>query len=40
MKYAGKTILYVDDDEDDRELFSKAIKNADPDINVVLQKTG
>ena len=40
MNYHGKTILYVDDDEDDRELFSKAIQSADPAINVVLAENG
>lgn len=40
MSYPEKTILYVDDDEDDRELFSEAIKNAYPGINLVFAENG
>ncbi len=40
MKYPDKTILYVDDDEDDRHLFSEAIKHADPDITLVFAENG
>jgi CheY-like chemotaxis protein len=40
MKYPEKTILYVDDDEDDRQLFSEAIKSADPAINLVFAENG
>ena len=40
MNYPEKTILYVDDDEDDRELFSEAIKSADPNIHLVFAENG
>jgi two-component system response regulator len=40
MTYPEKTILYVDDDEDDRELFSEAIKNVYPGINLVFAENG
>jgi CheY-like chemotaxis protein len=36
----GKTILYVDDDEDDREIFTEVIKEEDPNINLVLAENG
>lgn len=35
-----KTILYVDDDADDRELLTDAITHADPDVNVVVSENG
>ena len=40
MNYPEKTILYVDDDDDDRELFSSALKGANPDINLVFAENG
>jgi len=36
----NKTILYVDDDEDDRQFFSDVIKEADPEMNLVLKEDG
>jgi CheY-like chemotaxis protein len=35
-----KTILYVDDDDDDRELFAEMIKEGYPGINLVLSENG
>ncbi|HEV7331187.1 MAG TPA: response regulator [Flavisolibacter sp.] len=35
-----KTILYVDDDADDRELLTDAITHADPEVNVVFSENG
>ena len=35
-----KTILYVDDDADDRELLTDAITQADPEVNVVFSENG
>ena len=40
MEYNKKTILYVDDDEDDVELLSDAIKNINPNIKVAVAKNG
>lgn len=40
MKADKKTILYVDDDADDRELLTDAIAHADPGVNVVLTENG
>ena len=40
MKTDKKTILYVDDDADDRELLTDAIIHADPDVNVVFSENG
>ncbi|MBC7949092.1 MAG: response regulator [Chitinophagaceae bacterium] len=36
----SKTILYVDDDEDDRELLSEAINEINPAVNVVFAVNG
>ena len=36
----NKTILYVDDDEDDRQLLFDAIKKADPQLNLILKEDG
>lgn len=36
----SKTIVYVDDDEDDRDLFSEVIRTVRPDLNLVLAKDG
>jgi CheY-like chemotaxis protein len=35
-----KTILYVDDDADDREFLSEAIHEVNPDIDVILAENG
>lgn len=35
-----KTILYVDDDEDDREIFTEIIKEEDPNVKLVLAENG
>jgi CheY-like chemotaxis protein len=35
-----KTILYVDDDADDREFLSDAIKDVNPQVEVVLAENG
>jgi CheY-like chemotaxis protein len=34
------TILYVDDDSDDQELFEQAVKSIDPDISLVKAENG
>jgi CheY-like chemotaxis protein len=36
----NRTILYVDDDEDDRYMLAEAIKEVDPSINIVLAENG
>lgn len=36
----NKTILYVDDDADDRYMLSEVIKEADPAVNIVLAENG
>jgi len=40
MGTTQKTILYVDDDEDDVELLSDAIRKINPDINIAIAKNG
>lgn len=40
MTTKQKFILYVDDDEDDRELLSDAIRSANPDVEVMLAVDG
>ena len=35
-----RTILYVDDDADDRDIFSQAVKGIRPDVNVVFAENG
>jgi CheY-like chemotaxis protein len=40
MKTECKSILYVDDDPDDREFLYNAIKNINPDIEVILAENG
>lgn len=40
MKTECKSILYVDDDPDDREFLFVAIKNINPDIEVILADNG
>jgi CheY-like chemotaxis protein len=40
MTIDKKTILYVDDDADDRDLLTDAIAHADPEVNVVLSENG
>lgn len=36
----SKVILYVDDDADDREFLSEAIKDADPQVEVICAENG
>jgi CheY-like chemotaxis protein len=36
----NKTILYVDDDEDDREFLTEAIKNVNAEVEVILAENG
>ncbi|HEY0744227.1 MAG TPA: response regulator [Chryseosolibacter sp.] len=36
----SRIIVYVDDDEDDRDLFSEVIRTVRPDLEVVLAKDG
>ena len=40
MKNNPTTILYVDDDEDDREFLSEAFKEVAPEVEVVLAENG
>jgi CheY-like chemotaxis protein len=40
MPYGEKTILCVDDDEDDIDLLSYAIKEINPTINIAVAKNG
>lgn len=40
LKFAGMLILNVDDDIDDREIFSDAVKAVDPGIPCVLFESG
>lgn len=40
MKAENKIILYVDDDEDDRELLKEAIESANPGVEVALAHNG
>jgi CheY-like chemotaxis protein len=40
MKTECKSILYVDDDPDDREFLYNAIKNINPDIEIILAENG
>ena len=40
MTEKRKRILYVDDDADDRELLTEAIKEANPDVEVMLAENG
>jgi CheY-like chemotaxis protein len=35
-----RTILYVDDDADDRDIFSQAVKGVSPEVNVVFAENG
>ena len=35
-----RTILYVDDDADDRDIFSQAVRGVSPDVNVVFAENG
>jgi CheY-like chemotaxis protein len=37
---ANKTIIYVDDDEDDRDIFTEVIQAVRPDVHLVLAKDG
>ncbi|HEY0067613.1 MAG TPA: response regulator [Flavisolibacter sp.] len=40
MTQQQKTILYVDDDEDDRDILSHAMREVSPDVGVVLAEDG
>jgi CheY-like chemotaxis protein len=40
VNQAGKTIIYVDDDEDDRDIFTEVMRSVDPTIELVLAKDG
>ncbi len=40
MNPEQKFILYVDDDQDDRELLADAITSAHPEVNVMLAENG
>src|ERR1700709_1687352 len=40
MKRTEKIILYVDDDEDDRELFAEMMKEQNTGINLVFAENG
>ena len=40
MMSRNKTILYVDDDEDDREFLTEAIKNVSAEVEVILAENG
>lgn len=35
-----KTVIYVDDDEDDRDIFTEVIRAVRPDLRLVLAKDG
>lgn len=37
---ASNTIIYVDDDEDDRDIFTEVIRAVRPDLQLVLAKDG
>ena len=37
---SSRTILYVDDDADDRDIFQHAVKRVNPDVNVVFAENG
>ena len=36
----SKTILYVDDDEDDRDIFSEVLRSVHPEVDLILAKDG
>jgi CheY-like chemotaxis protein len=36
----SKTVLYVDDDEDDRDIFTEVLKAVQPELTLVLAKDG
>lgn len=40
MKDAGMTILYIDDDNDDAEIFCEALKWIDPEIKCIITSNG
>ncbi|MBD0332576.1 MAG: response regulator [Chitinophagaceae bacterium] len=40
MESIHKTILYVEDDADDREFLSEALKEVNPDVEVVFAENG
>ena len=37
---ANNTVIYVDDDEDDRDIFTEVIRAVRPDLELVLAKDG
>jgi CheY-like chemotaxis protein len=36
----NRIILYVDDDADDRDIFAVALKDINPDVNIVMAENG
>jgi CheY-like chemotaxis protein len=40
MEITNRTILYVDDDEDDRDFFSKAVRDVNPQVKIVFAENG
>lgn len=40
MVNSSKTIVYVDDDEDDRDIFREVMRDVNPDLKLVLAKDG
>ncbi|HEY0651852.1 MAG TPA: response regulator [Chryseosolibacter sp.] len=40
MTSKGKTIIYVDDDEDDRDIFREVMRDVNPKLDLVLAKDG
>jgi CheY-like chemotaxis protein len=40
MSPANKTVIYVDDDEDDRDIFTEVFRSVRPDLDLVLAKDG
>lgn len=40
MLHTEKTILYVDDDEDDRDLFAEVMKEESPNVKLVFAENG
>ena len=35
-----RTILYVDDDADDRDIFDVALKSVNPEVNIIMAENG
>lgn len=40
MNLKSKTVLYVDDDEDDRDIFTEVMRSLYPEVELVLAKDG